>query len=72
MYVGGASGGIWKTTDFLRPADGPTYIPLTDFGPTNAINVGGIAVFGRNNDPGHQSSSSAPAKETRARKVWAS
>src|SRR5262249_22573352 len=30
---------------------GPTYIPLTDFGPTFAINVGSIAVFGRNNDP---------------------
>ena len=50
VYVGGASGGIWKTTDFLNP-DGPTYIPLTDFGPTFAINIGSIAVFGRNNDP---------------------
>ena len=48
-YVGGASGGIWKTTDFLRPG-GPTYTPLTDFGPTQAINIGGIAVFGRNGD----------------------
>jgi subtilisin-like proprotein convertase family protein len=52
VYVGGASGGIWKTTNFLTsdPA-GPKYIPLTDFGPTFGINIGSIAVFGRNNDP---------------------
>jgi subtilisin-like proprotein convertase family protein len=52
VYVAGASGGVWKTTNFLTtdPA-GPTYVPLTDFGPTFAINVGGIAVFGQNNDP---------------------
>jgi subtilisin-like proprotein convertase family protein len=51
VYVGGASGGIWKTTNFLttNPA-GPTYIPLTNFGPNFAINTGSIAVFGRNND----------------------
>jgi subtilisin-like proprotein convertase family protein len=52
VYVAGASGGVWKTNNFLTPdPNGPTYIPLTDFGPTNAINVGGIGVFGRNNDP---------------------
>ena len=35
-----------------RPAPrGPTWIPLTDFGPTSGVNIGGIAVFGRNNDP---------------------
>ena len=51
VYVGGATGGIWKTTNFLTTAPGgPTYVPLTDFGPTNAINIGGIAVFGRNSD----------------------
>jgi len=51
FYVGGASGGIWKTNNFLTTAlQGPTYIPLTDFGPTNGLNIGGIAVFGRNND----------------------
>jgi subtilisin-like proprotein convertase family protein len=50
VYAGGASGGIWKTTNFLNPG-GPTWIPLTDFGPTFAINIGGIAVFPRNNDP---------------------
>ena len=52
VYVAGASGGVWKTTNFLttNPA-GPTYIPLTDFGPTFGVNIGSIAVFGRNNDP---------------------
>src|SRR5204862_7855901 len=49
VYVGGASGGVWKTTNFLAPG-GPTYVPLTDFGPTFGINIGGIAAFGRNND----------------------
>ena len=35
-----------------RPAtQGPTWIPLTDFGPTSGVNIGGIAVFPRNNDP---------------------
>ncbi len=52
VYAGGASGGIWKTTDFLTTnPNGPTWIPLTNFGPTFAMNTGGIAVFGRNNDP---------------------
>ena len=52
VYVGGASGGIWKTTNFLTTdSAGPTYIPLTDFGPTHAINIGGIAIFSRNGDP---------------------
>ncbi len=52
VYVAGATGGIWKTTDFLTTnPNGPTYIPLTQFGPTFAINIGGLAVFGRNNDP---------------------
>jgi subtilisin-like proprotein convertase family protein len=52
VYVGGASGGIWKSTNFLTTdGAGPTYIPLTDFGPTFGINTGGIAVVGRNGDP---------------------
>src|SRR5205085_6241704 len=50
VYLGGASGGVWKTTNFLDPG-GPNWVPLTDFGPVTAINIGGIAVFGRNNDP---------------------
>jgi subtilisin-like proprotein convertase family protein len=53
VFVAGASGGVWKTTDFLtRSPLGPTYVPLTDFGPALSLNIGGIAVFGRNNDPG--------------------
>jgi large repetitive protein len=52
LYVGGASGGIWKTNNFLTTdSQGPTYIPLTDFGPTFGINIGGLAVAGVNNDP---------------------
>ena len=52
VYVGGGSGGVWKTTDFLTTLpQGPTYVPLTDFAPNLAMNVGAIAVFGRNNDP---------------------
>jgi subtilisin-like proprotein convertase family protein len=52
VYVAGASGGIWKTTNFLtNDANGPTYVPLTDLGPTYSLNIGSLAVFGRNNDP---------------------
>ena len=52
VYIGGATGGVWKTNNFLTTAPGgPTYIPLTDFGPSAAINIGGITVFARNNDP---------------------
>jgi subtilisin-like proprotein convertase family protein len=52
VYAAGASGGVWKTTNFLTTAPGgPTWIPLTDFGPTNTVNIGGLAVFPRNNDP---------------------
>ena len=51
VYIGGASGGIWKTTNFLTTNPlGPTYIPLTDFGVTFGINIGGIAVYPRNHD----------------------
>ena len=52
VYVGGSGGGVWKTTNFLtHDANGPTYIPLTDNGPTGGLSIGAIAVFGRNNDP---------------------
>src|SRR5205823_12118682 len=35
VYAGAASGGVWKTTNFLTTnTEGPTWIPLTDFGPT--------------------------------------
>ena len=52
VYVAGASGGIWKTTDFLTTdPGGPTYIPLTNFGPSSGINISSIAIFPRNADP---------------------
>lgn len=52
VYVGGASGGVWKTSNFLTSDPlGPTYVPLTDFGPVFSLNVGTIAIFPRNNDP---------------------
>src|SRR5258708_36376013 len=36
VFVGGVSGGVWKTTNFLTTnPQGPTYVPLTEFGPTN-------------------------------------
>src|SRR5262249_19997557 len=44
--------GVWKTTNFLTSDPiGPRWIPLTDFGTVHAINIGGLTVFGRNNDP---------------------
>ncbi|MDB5309789.1 MAG: Phage neck protein, partial [Gemmataceae bacterium] len=52
VFLGGASGGVWKTTNFLTSdPGGPTWVPLTDSGPTFSLNVVSIAVFGRNNDP---------------------
>ena len=52
-FVGASSGGVWKTNDFLTTdPSGPTYVPVTDFGPNYSLNIGGIAVFGRNGDPG--------------------
>src|SRR5207237_8620976 len=51
VYAAGASGGIWKTRNFLTTdTQGPTWIPLTDFGPTFSLNIGSIAVFPRNKD----------------------
>jgi subtilisin-like proprotein convertase family protein len=52
VYVAGASGGVWKTTDFLTTkSGGPTYTLLTGNAQGNALNIGSIAVFSRNNDP---------------------
>ena len=52
VYAAGSSGGIWKTTNFLATsANGPTWIPLTNFGPSSGINIGAITVFARNSDP---------------------
>ena len=51
VYAAGATGGIWKTTDFLTTnPGGPTWISLTDFGPTDAVNIGSITVFPQNHD----------------------
>ena len=52
VFVAGASGGVWKTTNFLTSSSqGPTYTPLTDFGTTFATNIGSLVTFGRNSDP---------------------
>jgi subtilisin-like proprotein convertase family protein len=52
VFVAGASGGVWKSSNFLTTdLRGPTYVPLTDTAPTFGLNIGSIAVFGRNNDP---------------------
>ena len=52
VFIGAANGGIWKTTNFLTNNPlGPTWLPLTDFGPTNSLNIGSIAIYPRNNDP---------------------
>ena len=54
VYVGGASGGIWKTTDFLTTSpNGPTWVPLTNFGPSAAVNIASITIFPRNDNPNH-------------------
>jgi subtilisin-like proprotein convertase family protein len=52
VFAGAASGGVWKTTNFLTTdAAGPTWLPLTDFGPTSGLNIGALTVFPVNNDP---------------------
>ncbi|MFO0880897.1 MAG: proprotein convertase P-domain-containing protein [Gemmataceae bacterium] len=51
-YAVGAHSGIWKTTNFMTTAvGGPTWIPLTDFGPSNGISIGSLVLIPRNNDP---------------------
>lgn len=53
VFAAGASGGVWRTTNFLtRNPLGPNWVPLTDFGPNGSINVGSIALFpDLNRDP---------------------
>ncbi|WP_020470586.1 proprotein convertase P-domain-containing protein [Zavarzinella formosa] len=66
VYAAGASGGVWRTTNFLtRDPAGPSWVPLTDFGANQtttdpatgqvrdgqSINVGSIAVFNNTSDP---------------------
>jgi hypothetical protein len=41
VYAGAASGGVWKTTNFLSPG-GATWVPLTDNQVT--LNIGAIAL----------------------------
>jgi subtilisin-like proprotein convertase family protein len=50
VFVAGSNGGVWKTTNFLTTnPNGPTYLPLTDSGPTYGLNISSLAVFPRNN-----------------------
>jgi subtilisin-like proprotein convertase family protein len=52
VYIGAASGGIWKTTNFLTSDPlGPNWVALTDFGPAFSLNIGGLVVIPHNNDP---------------------
>jgi subtilisin-like proprotein convertase family protein len=52
VYAAAATGGIWKTTNFLTTSPaGPTWIPLLDEAPTRGMRLSSIAVVGRNNDP---------------------
>lgn len=52
VYIGAASGGIWKTANYLTSdSSGPTWIPLTDLGPSSSLNIGSLAAIGRNSDP---------------------
>ncbi|MFO0847757.1 MAG: proprotein convertase P-domain-containing protein [Gemmataceae bacterium] len=52
VFAAGASGGVWKTTNFLTSDPrGPSWIPLTDFGPNNSLNIASIAVVPRSADP---------------------
>ena len=62
VYAAGASGGIWKTTDFLTTSpNGPTWIPLTDFGPTSASTSAASPSSAGTTTPTSRSSSPPPA-----------
>ena len=77
VFVGAAAGGIWKTSNFLtNSVAGPTYVPLTNFVPTqtavvngivetgSAMNISSIAVFGRNKNPAQTVILQPPATRT--------
>ena len=52
VYIAAASGGVWKTTNFLTlAATGPAWVPLTDFGPSLGLHIGALAVGGRDGNP---------------------
>jgi subtilisin-like proprotein convertase family protein len=46
VYAAGAKGGVWKTYNFLtQDPKGPNWIPLTDLGPLNSLNIGTLAAI---------------------------
>ena len=53
VYAGAAAGGVWKTNNFLTTdPKGPNWVPLTDLGPLNGLNIGTItAVASPDGDP---------------------
>ena len=52
VFVAAATGGIWKTTNFLtNDPSGPKYVPLFDNASTYGLNISSIAIFPRNNNP---------------------
>ncbi len=52
VYVGGGSGGIWKTTDYLtNNPNGPTYVPLIPESLYGSLDISSIAIFPQNNNP---------------------
>ena len=51
VFAAGASGGVWKTTNFLNNSGQPTWINLTDFGPAFTLNVSSMTIFPRNSNP---------------------
>lgn len=63
VYIGAATGGVWKSTNFLTTnPSGPVWVPLTDFGPTNALNIGSIALYPVKADPNDPNSPFDPNK----------
>jgi subtilisin-like proprotein convertase family protein len=50
VFAAGATGGVFKTRNFLSTTGQPHWVPLTGSGPTGSLNVGSVAVFARNND----------------------
>lgn len=51
VYAAGASGGVWRTRNFLDNTGTPVWTPLTDFAGAGTLRMGSVAVFGRNKDP---------------------
>ncbi len=53
VYAAGTKGGIWKTYNFLTTnPSGPNWIPLTDLGPLNGLNINTLtAIASPDGDP---------------------